>query len=238
VRYQRLAAFIVVTAVNTVTPLWAQEPSSPSCKFLCQPTLLFEPTITIENVANGARVIEANDVPQLQARDTVFEAIVALDLPTSVPRLSFTLEASVQPFARTDQNPFTGRSASDLGGDVRDNPIEIESEINFHWLESEQTNGWVSSHFDVVDQFSPAARPADRSVYTHKLDFELDTAFAVFKRLPEKNWLKNVEVEFSLDYLATGRPKAGDQFGDVRFIDDASPWSVSVVFVIPIIRGH
>jgi hypothetical protein len=238
VRYQRLAAFVLVTAVSTAIPAWAQAPNSPSCNFLCQPTLLFEPTITVENVAGAARVAEGNDAPQREPRDTVFESIVALDVPTSLPRLSFTLEAIAQPFTRTDENPFTGRSAADLGGDVRDNPIEVESEINFHWLESEQTNGWVSSHFDVVDQFSPAARPADRSVYTHKLDFELDTAFAVFKTLPEKNWLRNVEVEFSLDYLATGRPKAGDQLGEVRFIDDASPWSVSVVFVIPIIRGH
>jgi hypothetical protein len=45
-------------------------------------------------------------------------------------------------------------------------------------------------------------------------------------------------VEVSLDYLASGRPTAGDQFGDVRFFDDASPWSLSFVFVIPIIRGQ
>jgi hypothetical protein len=103
-----------------------------------------------------------------------------------------------------------------------------------HLFDTEHTGGWVSSHFDVVDQFSPGETPRARSVYTHKLDFEWDTAFHVFNKLPEDNWLQNVEVELSLDYLATGLPKAGDVIGGERFIDDASPWSLSVVFVLPL----
>jgi hypothetical protein len=47
------------------------------------------------------------------------------------------------------------------------------------------SRGWVTSHFDVVDQFSPAERPNASRPYTHKLDFELDTAVHIFKRLPE-----------------------------------------------------
>ena len=49
-----------------------------------------------------------------------------------------------------------------------------------------------------------------RGSYTHKLDFELDTALHVFNWLPEGRWLRGVEFETSLDYLATGIPKAGD----------------------------
>ena len=37
----------------------------------------------------------------------------------------------------------------------------------------------------------------------HKLDFELDTAFHPFNRLRSDRWLHGVEVETSLDYLAT-----------------------------------
>ena len=229
-----------IVAATVVICLWpfAVAAQSASCKFLCAPTLLFEPTITIENVAGGPRVAEGEDDPEREPRETVFEAIVALDVPTTVPRLSFTLEAIVHPFVKTDENPFTGRTADEAGGDVRDNPIEIESEINLQWLGPEQTGGWVSSHFDVVDQFSPASRPRDRSVYTHKLDFELDTAFAVFQRLPESHWLHDVEIEASLDYLATGVPKKGDVLGATRYLDDASHWSFSVVFVIPVIKGN
>jgi hypothetical protein len=43
-----------------------------------------------------------------------------------------------------------------------------------------------------------------------------------------------VEAEVSLDYLATGLPQAGDLVGDERYLDDASPWSLSFVFVFPL----
>jgi hypothetical protein len=136
---------------------------------------------------------------------TVFETIFALDLSTPIPRVGITLEAITKPF--TDEND-----------------VELESELKLYWLESEQTGGWLSSHFDIVDKFSGAERPTDTRAYTHKLNFELDTAVAVFSRLPETSWLHDVEIEGSLDYVATGLP------------GDASRWSFSVVFVLPIVR--
>ena len=93
-------------------------------------------------------------------------------------------------------------------------------------MESDQTGGWLSSHFDIVDKFSGAERPDDMRAYTHKLNLELDTAVALFSRLPETNWLHDVEIEGSLDYVATGLPQ------------DASRWSFSLVFVIPIVKGR
>ena len=136
---------------------------------------------------------------------TVFETIFALDLSTPIPRVGITLEAITKPF--TDEND-----------------VELESELKLYWLESEQTGGWLSSHFDIVDKFSGAERPTDTRAYTHKLNFELDTAVAVFSRLSETSWLHDVEIEGSLDYVATGLP------------GDASRWSFSVVFVLPIVR--
>ena len=98
-----------------------------------------------------------------------------------------------------------------------------------------ENRGWVTSHFDVVDQFSPTERPTASKAYGHKLDFELDTAVHIFNRLPEDRWIRGVELETSLDYLATGLPKKGDVFSDgSRFLDDASHWSFSFVIVIPI----
>jgi hypothetical protein len=139
------------------------------------------------------------------------------------------------PFGETDENPFTGVPASGLAGrSIRDNGIEIESELNIGLFDTEQTGGWVSSHFDIVDKFSPAEEPRAKSVFTHKLNFEWDTAFHVFNTLPEGHWLRNVEAEISLDYVATGLPKAGDVLGSERFVDKASPWSVSLVFVFPL----
>lgn len=170
----------------TAHPASAQQPA---CRFLCEPTLLVEPTITFEKDA------------------TVFETIFALDLSTPVPRLGVTLEAITKPFRD-------------------ENDVELESELKLYWLESAQTAGWVSSHFDIVDKFSPAAKPTDSRAYTHKLNFELDTAVGIFSRLPETHWLHDVEVEGSLDYVAIGLPK------------DASRWSFSLVFVIPLVKGR
>jgi hypothetical protein len=167
-------------------PAFAQ--ASP-CRFLCEPTLLIEPTITFEK--DG----------------TLFETIFALDLSTPISRVGVTLEAITKPFND-------------------DNDVELESELKFYWLESEQTGGWLSSHFDLVDKFSGAERTTDTRAYTHKLNFELDTAVAVFNRLPENHWLRDVEIEGSVDYVATGLPKG------------AGRWSFSVVFVFPVVKGR
>jgi hypothetical protein len=56
----------------------------------------------------------------------------------------------------------------------------------------------------------------------------------LFNWLPEGTWLRGLELEGSLDYVATGLPKAGDRVDGTRFLDKASPWSFSLVVVIPI----
>ena len=109
-----------------------------------------------------------------------------------------------------------------------------DPELNLDLVDSDQTGGWLSSHFDIVDKFSPAERPDATSAYTHKLNFELDTALRPFNSLPEGRWLRNLETEVSIDYVATGIPKAGDDFGDVLYLDDESPWSLSLVLVLPL----
>jgi hypothetical protein len=209
------------------------------CHVLCAPQLKIEPTFTIENFAQSPLVeVVDNGVVTERARatrETVFELIFALDVPTAVPRVGLTFEGIFKPFGAAAINPFTGVPAAELGRrHIRDNGVEIESELNFHLFAADQTRGWISSHVDVVDQFSPAHQPTAASTYTHKLDFEWDTAFHVFKPLPEGHWLRNTEVEVSLDYLASGLPKAGHVLGGERFVDDASPWSLSLVFVVPL----
>ena len=187
-----------------------------SCRFICELAWKFEPTFTVENLANRHRAVTGDGVIERATRDRVFEIVLALDLETKVPWLGFTAEAITAPFEDG-------------------NEVELEFESNFHWLTESMTGGWITSHFDVVDKFSPAERPHTSRAYTHKLDFELDTAFHPFKRLPEDRWLRGFELELSLDYVATGLPKKGDVFSDgTRMLDDASPWSLSLVFVIPV----
>ena len=206
----------------------------PRCRLICAPELKIEPTWTVENLASRPR-IEANGHAGRATRENVFELILALDVPTTIPRIGFTFEAIFVPFGGTAVNPFTGVPTVDSGrNEIRDNGIEIESELNFHLFDTDQTGGWVSSHVDAVDKLSPGETPRARSVYTHKLDFEWDTAFHLFNRLPPGHWLTNIEAEVSLDYLATGLPKAGDVIGGERFVDKASPWSLSFVMVVPL----
>jgi hypothetical protein len=240
-RTWQLAGAPLVGVLVAAPPAVAQDQNDePRCAILCAPELKIEPTFTIENLIS-APVVETPDDRGIvvdrgrETRERVFELIFALDVPTTLPRVGLTFEAIFKPFGTTDVNPFTGMSAAAIGrSDIRDNGVEIESELNFSLFDVEDTGGWVSSHVDLVDQFSPAHRPDAGSVFTHKLDFEWDTAFHVFSRLPEGHWLRNVEAEVSLDYLATGLPKAGDVLNGERFVEPASPWSLSFVLVVPL----
>lgn len=197
----------------TVADVCAQEPKT--CRFLCAPKFKVEPTITITNLFGSPRVQVDDAPPTRERREKEFEVILSTDLPTRISWVGFTVEAIFLPFERSSTP-------------------EIELETNFTWLSAERTRGWLSSHFDVVDKFSAAERPTDRRAYTHKLNLELDTSLALFKWLPEGRWFRGVELEGSLDYVATGLPKGGDRIDGMRFLDKASPWSFSIVFVLPV----
>ncbi len=223
-------------------PVRAQDPGDvqePRCFFLCAPELKVEPTMTFENLGNRA-LVEVTDAATgevstvRQEAETAFELILALDIPTEIPRVGFTLETIFVPFGESATNPF-GRTATELGvASIRDNGMEFEFELNLDWLTGDQTGGWVESHVDIVDKLSPAERTTDTSSYTHKLNFELDTALLIFNWLPDGNWLKDVELEGSLDYVATGLPRAGDLIGTEHYLGDASRWSFSLVAVLPV----
>ncbi|MEO8257028.1 MAG: hypothetical protein ABI868_06745 [Acidobacteriota bacterium] len=220
-------------AALLLIPVAAVAQEKPRCVFLCAPELKIEPTWTIENLRRGR--VDVDGVVEATRPEPVFELVFALDVPTTIPRVGLVFEAIFAPLGGTPVHPFTGVSAADLGRlDIRDNGLEIESEVNFHLFGTGQTGGWVSSHVDVVDKFSAGETPRAESVYTHKLNLEWDTAFHVFNRLPERHWLRHVEAEVSFDYIATGLPKVGDVVRNQRFLDDASPWSVSFVMVIPL----
>ena len=205
---------LVGFAVVLLTPAPGAAQDGDACTVLCAPELKIEPTISFENLGSRARV-EADGVVEETERETVFELLFAVGVPTQIPRVGLTFEAGWAVFSD-------------------DNLVELELELNLHLIESDQTGGWLSSHFDIVDKFSPAERPDATSAYTHKLNFELDTALRPFNSLPEGRWLRNLETEVSIDYVATGIPKAGDDFGDVLYLDDESPWSLSLVLVLPL----
>ena len=204
-------AIACLMLVLSVAPSWAQDP----CRVLCAPEFNVEPTFTFPNLFGSPRTVGEDDGITREGRKPEFEVILSLGVPTRISWLEFAVEAIFLPFDR-ESTP------------------ELEFETNLVWLPGERTGGWVSSHFDIVDKFSAAERPTDRRAYTHKLNLELDTSVSVFNWLREGRWLRGVELEGSLDYVATGLPKAGDRIETRRYLDDASAWSFSVVLVIPI----
>ncbi len=205
----------VTTLVLVLTGASLHAQNAAPCRLLCSPEFKVEPTLTFTSLFNPPRIVTDDGDVVRDERETEFELILSVGLPTRISWLEFTVEAIFLPF-EGDSTP------------------ELEFESNFVWLSAERTNGWISSHFDIVDKFSPAERPTDRRAYTHKLNLELDTSVAVFNWLPEGRWLRGVEVEGSLDYVATGLPKAGDVIEGRRYVDKASPWSFSLVVVVPV----
>jgi hypothetical protein len=212
VRVLALAGCFTVVLGGTA-PVAAQD--SEPCRVLCAPEFSVEPTITFGNLFQGPRILDEYGQEARERRETDFEVILSMGLPTRIAWLEFTVEAIFVPFDR-DSTP------------------ELEFEANLVWLPGNRTRGWVSSHVDIVDKFSAAERPTDRAAYTHKLNLELDTGVSIFNWLPEGRWLRGVELEGSLDYVATGLPRKGDVIDGGTFLDDASRWSFSVVFVLPI----
>ena len=209
----RVPGFAVVILLITGASAAAQPQES--CRVFCAPEFSVEPTITVSKLFRAPRVVDERGLVARERREIEFEIILSFGLPTRVPWLEFTVEAIVLPFER-DATP------------------ELEFETNIHWLPASRTGGWVSSHVDIVDKFSSAERPSDRRAYTHKLNFELDTSLAVFKWVSEDRWLHGIELEASLDFVASGLPKRGDTVDGFRYLDKASPWSLSIVFVLPI----
>ena len=229
------AIFTLVISVLFVTAVSAQE-TDIECSFFCAPSLKIEPTVTFEPIFGRPEIENLADGTILSSvTEATFELILAVGIPTEIPRVGFTVETIFIPTGTIDRNPFTGQTALEAGqATFRGNEIEFELELNLSLVEPEQTGGWIDSHFDIVDKFSAAERPGDSSSYTHKLNLEWDTAFLAFQWLPEDNWWRNVEIEGSLDYVATGLPRLGDVVNGERFLTDDNPWSFSIVFVFPL----
>ena len=215
--------FMKLPIVVTVMVLWCAlvpmpaQGQSRKCFVLCKPGLKIEPTFSWENLFRPPRIAETDDqgntVVKRAPRERVFETVIALGIPTTVPRIGFTFETIVKPF-------------------VKGNSPGLETELNFYWLRSEDTKGWIESHFDIIDKYSRGERPNNLDGYTHKLNLELDTA-APFLKWTRKPWLSDIEIEGSIDYVANGLPRAGDRFGNTTYLDNASRWSFSLVFVFP-----
>ena len=61
--------------------------TAPVCHVLCTPKLKVEPTVTSTNLFGSARIVGEQGTTTRERRETEFEVIVSVGLPTRVPWL-------------------------------------------------------------------------------------------------------------------------------------------------------
>jgi len=164
-----------------------------------------------------------------------FELIVSVAARTAVPRLSLVGSVQWLPNASEQRNPFTLYTASELGESVRANAPTVTMGASVSLLPAAATQGLLDLAANVGDLYSQAARPNDKSAYTHKLDLDLVAHLHAFAWAPPATWLHRVTVFSILDYVATGLPRAGDEVPVGRvFETDARPASLIAGLSLPI----
>ena len=124
--YRRIVtiAALCTGLLGPPAPAYAQDQGEKEerCWFFCAPELKIEPTITFEPIFRRP-VIQELENGEVVAdtrpdRETVFEIILSLGIPTTIPRVGFTFETIFIPFGETDENPFTGSMAPSDRPDV------------------------------------------------------------------------------------------------------------------------
>src|SRR5690349_9385091 len=214
--------------------------SSTHCALLCAPSLMLMPGMIRTHLARGPVVRSTSTgVEQRLPGTSSFQFIAAASSRTAVPRLSLFGSVQWLPNAEATRNPFTLYTASDLGESVRANAPTVTVGASLALLQPTETRGWFDAAANVGDLFSHAARPNDKSDYTHKLDLELLTHLHAFAWAPEGTYLHRTSVYALLDYVATGLARRGDEVPQGRvFVTDARPLALLVGLTLPLTQGN
>jgi len=209
---------------------------SNSCRVLCGPSVTLMPGVIRTHLFGGPTVRTlATGAEQRLSGSSSFELIVAVGARTALPRVSLFGSVQWLPNATEQRNPFTLYTANELGAPIRANAPTATMGASISLLPATQAHGWLDLAANIGDLYSQAARPTDKSAYTHKLDLDLLAHVHAFAWTPEKTWLHRVMVYSILDYVATGLPKAGDEVPVGRvFLTDARPTSLIIGVAIPV----
>ena len=228
----RLLPLVLSIAAPAAVP--AQ--SAPHCHVLCAPTVTLMPALLRTHIVAAPRVLTlATGAEHRLPSTSSFEMIVAAAAPTAIPRLSVYGSVQWLPNATTSRNPFTLYTASELGTGIRANAPTWSAGASVSVLAATETRGWLDAAVNVADLFSQAARPEDKSSYTHKLDLELLAHVRPFAAGAPTTWLHRVAAFALLDYVATGLPRAGDEVPvGRRFVSAARPLALVAGLALPI----
>jgi hypothetical protein len=202
-----------------------------------QTTVTLMPSVIRTHIFGGPLVQSSGGSAHHLPSTSDLELILAVATPTKLPRLSVFGSVQWLPNAGAQRNPYTLYTADELGGRVRANAPTATFGLSYGIVAPAQTSGWLDVAGNVGDLYSQAARPDDRSAYTHKLDLDLLTHIHAFARTPEHAYLHDVSLFALLDYVATGLPRAGDQVPTTRrFLSAARPAALIVGLAIPLVR--
>lgn len=211
-------------------------PPPPPCHILCAPGVTLMPGVIRTHLFGGPTVrTVATGAGTRLAGSSSFELIIAVASRTAIPRVSLFGSVQWLPNATEQRNPFTLYTASELGTPIRANAPTATLGASISVIPPTQTHGWFDLAANVGDLYSQAARPTDKSAYTHKLDLDLLAHVHAFAWTPPKTWMHRVSVYSILDYVATGLPKAGDEVPVGRvFVTAARSTSLIVGLSLPI----
>jgi hypothetical protein len=224
----------VLVCLRLASPASAQ--ASQHCAWLCAPTVAVMPGVLRTHLFGGpiVRSLSSGDEHRLPS-STNAEIILSVASRSAIPRLSVFGSLQWLPNATEARNPFTLYTASELGTSVRANAPTATFGISGSILPAAQTHGWFDLALNVGDLFSQAARPDDKSAYTHKLDLDLVTHLDAFAWAAKSTWVHRVSVFGILDYVATGLPRAGDEVPQGReFVTRARPLGLIVGLALPV----
>jgi hypothetical protein len=226
-------ASIPFTCIATL-PLAAQQTP---CHSICAPTVLFQPAMIRSHLFGGPLVTHlATGLTNRLPSRTSLQLQFVVTTRTAIPRTHLNLTMQWLPNASASANPFTEYTASDVGTGIRANTPSFALNASVDVVQASETGGWIGLAGYAGDLYSPAARPGDRSDYTHKLDLGALATFNLFARVPPPAWVHGVSVFAILDYVATGLPRAGDVVpkGVRRYVSSARPAALIAGLSIPI----
>jgi hypothetical protein len=233
---RQLMPLVALAALCATGMVAGAQSRGSKCRVLCAPTLTLMPAVIRSHVFGGPLVRDiATGASHHLSGSTNMEMIIATAARTPLPRLSVFASVQWLPNAGEAHNPFTLYTANELGGRIRANAPTATFGLSGAALSAQQTHGWVDVDLNVGDLYSQAARPNDRSAYTHKLDLDLLTHWHAFAWTPPHTYGHRVTVFAILDYVATGLPAAGDEVPHGRlFLQHARPTSLIAGLALPI----
>jgi hypothetical protein len=236
-----VAAATLLIGVSTAVPAGAQDRpggAREDCKLVfCSPELRLQPGLILSNLVGSPETALADGSVVRWGRETELLARFALVVPTALPRISVLALVQWTPFAEPLEVSLTEEGADRLVVGAADaNHPALAYGAAFQLLRPERTGGWLGASASVLGLFSPAERRDDRRSYTHKLMPQLGMDLGILTWLPSGHVLRNLSLYGVVDYVATGRGRAGDPVpGGGSRLTDADPWVFIAGLQFPIV---